>query len=111
MSNHEHAPHNGVPTSIKAAIAIAPKAGSIGARILAYLRGRGDQGATLEEIEINTGISGNTVRPRMKTLRSRGQVVDAGLTRPTMAGNEAIVWKVADAWKFVLNDNQTGVTG
>ena len=99
MNNYEHAPHNGVHTSIKAAHRIAPKAGSIGARILAYLQGRGDHGATLEEIELDTFISGNTVRPRMKTLREREQVVDAGFSRPTRADNEAIVWKVADYWK------------
>ena len=105
MSIYEYVPHNGVHTSIKAARNIAPKVGSIGAKVMDYMRSRDEYGATLEEIELNTGISGNTVRPRMKTLRERGQVVDAGFTRPTRSDNDAIVWKVADEWRLAPSEH------
>jgi len=105
MSNYEYVPHNGVHTSIKAARNIAPKVGSIGAKVMDFMRSRDEYGATLEEVETGTGISGNTVRPRMKTLRQRSQVVDSGTTRKTLAGNDAIVWKVADEWKVAPSED------
>jgi len=100
MINYEYVPHNGVHTSIKAALNIVPKVGSIGAKVMDFMRQRDDYGATLEEVETGTRISGNTVRPRMKTLRQRGQVVDSGTTRKTLAGNDAIVWVITEAWKI-----------
>ena len=98
--SYEYAPSNGTPTSDAAAIKMSgARASKIGAKLMAYMQGRGDYGATLQEAEFDTGISGNTIRPRMLTLRKRGQVVDSGLYRKTLDGNNAVVWVVADAYK------------
>ena len=96
---HGYAPSNGTPTSDAAALKMSgARASKIGARIMAYMGERGRYGATLQEAETDTGISGNTLRPRMLTLRKRGQVVDSGLYRKTLDGNNAVVWVVADEY-------------
>ena len=98
--NNEYAPSNGAPTSDAAALKMSgARASKIGARLMAYMQGRGDYGATLQEAEMDTGISGNTLRPRMLTLRKRGQVVDSGQYRKTLDDNNAVVWMVADEYK------------
>ena len=53
---------------------------------------------------MDTGISGNTIRPWMLTLRKRGQVVDSGLYRKTLDGKNAVVEKVADEYKAELSE-------
>jgi transcription initiation factor IIE alpha subunit len=85
-------PHNGTPTSIAAARQIEPVAGTQGHDIMAFVRGCGRQGATAEEIEMATGISGNSVRPRLVQLRRDNLVVDSGKVRPTRSKRQAVVW-------------------
>ncbi len=57
-----------------------------------------DYGATLQVSELDRGISGNAIRPRMLALRKRGEVVDSGLYRKTLDRAYAVVWKVADEY-------------
>lgn len=85
------APHNGTPTSRAAAHAIEPVSGKARAGILGYLRSRGAEGATADEIEQDTGISGNTVRPRVFELRQMGLVENSRTTRPTRSGRRAAI--------------------
>jgi hypothetical protein len=92
MMNYEYVPSNGTATSDAAARKMSgARASKIGAKLMAYMQGRGDYGATLQEAEMD--------RPRMLTLRKRGQVVDAETYRKTLDGNNAVVWKVADEYK------------
>lgn len=101
MKNYmnEYIPSNGTLTSDAAALKmVGGRASKIGAKVLAYMIGRGRYGATLQEAETDTGIPGDTLRPRMLTLRKRGQVVDSGLYRQTLGGNNAVVWVVADEY-------------
>jgi transcription initiation factor IIE alpha subunit len=91
MTN-EHAPHNGSGTSRAAAASIEPHAGTIASEVLAYLRGRGDAGATSDEIETATARPGNTVRPLLVRLRRRRLVTITSETRPTRAGRAAVVY-------------------
>ena len=99
MDNYEYIPSNGTPTSNAAALNMTTaRASQIGAKLMAYMAGRGRYGATLQEAEMDTGINGNTLRPRMLTLRKRGQVVDSGQYRKTLDGNNAVGWVVADEY-------------
>lgn len=82
-------------TSLKAALRALPKSGTKRARYYDHLKRCG--GATDEEMERALGISGNTVRPTRVSLVRDGLVEDSGLTRPTISGNDAIVWRVRDA--------------
>jgi hypothetical protein len=79
-------------TSLKAALRALPKSGTKRARLYDYLASCG--GATDEEMEHALGISGNTVRPTRVSLVRDGLVEDSGLVRPTVSGNDAIVWRV-----------------
>lgn len=65
--------------------------------VLTYLTERGRLGATDFEIERDTRIPGNSVRPRRGELVDRGIVVDALSRRKTPRGRWAIVWRVATA--------------
>jgi predicted ArsR family transcriptional regulator len=85
-------PHNRTPTSRAAADQIEPVSGKARATVLEYLRSRDKEGATADEIEEGTGISGNTVRPRVFELRQMGLVEDSKTTRPTRSGRRAAVW-------------------
>lgn len=97
--NYEYAPSNGTPTSDAAALKMTgARASKIGKKLMAYMQERGEHGATLQEAEMDTGINGNTLRPRMLTLRKRGQVVDSGLYRKTLDGNNAVVWRVSNEY-------------
>lgn len=50
---------------------------------------------TAEQIEDETGLAGNTVRPRLVALRNRGLVIDSGQRHRTRSGREAVVWRKA----------------
>jgi hypothetical protein len=80
------------PTSARAAERALPRSGSKRARVFEYLQST--YGATDEEIEHALELSGNTVRPTRISLVRDGLVVDSGLVRKTVSGNDAIVWRV-----------------
>lgn len=80
------------PTSRRAAVKALPKSGTKRARLFRFLEQSG--GATDEEMELALGISGNTVRPTRVSLVRDGLVEESGHTRPTVSGNDAIVWRV-----------------
>lgn len=88
----QSAPHSGSRTSRDAAADIKPHAATLRARVLAYIASRGTLGATSQEIELDLGMSGNTVRPRLVELRETDCVADSGRVRTTLSGRKAIVW-------------------
>lgn len=79
-------------TSRAAADAIAPKAGTLRAVVLAFIKSQGAFGATDEEISLALDMAGNTVRPRRRELQQAGLVVDSGRRRPTESRRLAVVW-------------------
>lgn len=85
--------HNGTATSIEAAIHARKFKGQQHTRIMDHLRTCAD-GATREEIELATGISGNAVRPRISELRRAGAIVETERTRKTTTGRSAVVLEV-----------------
>jgi len=48
---------------------------------------------TAEQIAIDTGLSGNTVRPRLIELRAQGLVRKTGKFRRTLSGRSAAVYE------------------
>jgi predicted ArsR family transcriptional regulator len=48
--------------------------------------------STDEAIQESLSMSGNSQRPARRELVKMGLVTDSGMTRPTRAGNPAIVW-------------------
>lgn len=78
-------------TSKAAAADIAPSAGTLRARVLAFIQARGAEGATDEEIATGLGMAGNTARPRRVEL-VRGGFIEARGRRKTASGKSADVW-------------------
>lgn len=71
------------------------KAPSDEARVLAFIRGRGDHGATDDEIEENLGLLHQNASARRRTLELRGRVVKTTQARRTRHGRWAGVYRVA----------------
>ena len=86
-------PSNGTATSNEAAEAIRPHLNRLHNLILDALRGK-PAGGTAEELEVWTGLAGNTVRPRCKELEAAGRIHRPGETRKTASGRSAYVWRL-----------------
>jgi hypothetical protein len=71
---------------------LKPVSGRARAGILAYLRSRGAEGATADEIEQDTVYSGNTIRPCLRELEELDRAAKTDMIRPTRSGRRAIVW-------------------
>lgn len=79
-------------TSKAAAISAEPLAGTKRAILLAFLRGRGKEGATDEEMQASVPMNPNTQRPRRVELVQGNFVAASGRTRKTAGGDDAVVW-------------------
>jgi hypothetical protein len=90
----DYPPHNGTPTSIDAADGLVD-ASTLRATVLEAIK-QAPNGLTREELEKATGLSGNTVRPRVWELLHDGRIMQAG-TRPTASGRAAAVLVVKEA--------------
>jgi len=88
MTLFDQPPDNGTATSNAAAKAV-PDAARLRACVLAAIA-ESAAGLTREEIEAATGLSGNTVRPRVWELVRTGLVAECG-TRRTASGRAAAV--------------------
>lgn len=85
------APHNGTATSIAAAESLH---GQLQRLELLVLRAViGTNGATSEELEdmLSPTMTGNSIRPRIVTLREKGYIRDLATTRTTRSGRQAAV--------------------
>lgn len=79
-------------TSRAAARGIAPSASTLRDQVYGYLRACGLDGATDEQIQRATGLSGDTERPRRIELLKAGRIMDSGRVRATASGQTAVVW-------------------
>lgn len=79
-------------TSREAAEAIEPDAESLRGVVLAYIRRRGREGATDDEIQVALDMNPSTQRPRRVELWEAGLVERTSATRPTRSGRRATVW-------------------
>ncbi len=79
-------------TSKAAALSAEPTAGTKRAILLSFLRGRGAEGATDEEMQLTLPMAQNTQSPRRGELVKGLFVIDSGKTRKTVGGDDATVW-------------------
>jgi len=79
-------------TSRSAAVRAKSAATTDRARVLAYIRDRGQHGATDLEIQATLRMNGDTERPRRVELENAGLVRDTGRRRETASGRLATVW-------------------
>lgn len=82
-------------TSIKAAAAVRSRSATQRDQILDFLRSRGAEGATDEEMQHALSMAGNTQRPRRGELVEAKRVRDSGARRPGASGKLQIVWVLA----------------
>lgn len=85
------APHNGTPTSVEAAESVEPVKGTMQWSVWRYVNNRSD-GATAQEIERGLGLTGNTVRPRLRELEAMHLVRKTDRTRETDSGRKAVIY-------------------
>lgn len=81
-------------TSKEAAVAIEGSAGTLRHQVWGFLVGRGDAGATDEEIQNMLELNPSTQRPRRIELVNGGLVRDSGRTRLTQSRRKATVWEI-----------------
>lgn len=81
------------PTSVAAAGRAEPAAATQRRAVLDYIRGRGAEGATDEEVQTALGMNPSTQRPRRIELVGSGHVRDSGRQRQTRSGRNAVVWE------------------
>lgn len=87
------------PTSREAAQGARPVAGLLRENVLAFIRSRGEEGATDQEIQEALALDPSTQRPRRVELVQAGLVWNSGKTRKTRSGREAVVWVISTSAK------------
>jgi hypothetical protein len=80
-------------TSIAAAEAIERIRPTLNGRVYAAIAGRGEAGATREEISIETGLAIQCVCGRFADLRRLDLIYDTGTERTTKSGSKAAVMR------------------
>lgn len=83
-------PHNGTPTSIAAAESIAPFTGAQASKVAEFIRSRGKQGATRQEIADGLQMRLQSVCGRVNELLRSTSFIEQG-TRPNPNGKQAAV--------------------
>jgi hypothetical protein len=84
-------PHEHVDTSEEAAERARAHAERQRAQVWAFIYGKGENGATDEELQIEMHLEGNSQRPRRRELSLAGLVVETGRRRLTTKGRWARV--------------------
>lgn len=100
--NREGASVVGSPsTSRDAALAIAPKAGTLRRKVLNEVRCRTDGLMTDEMLERALGMKHQTVSARRNELVKGGWLQDSGKRAKTDSGNKAVLWELTQAAKLL----------
>jgi CRP-like cAMP-binding protein len=88
--------HRSSDTSKAAAARIQPVSAKMQRRILDYIKTRGDDGATYDEV----GLEKPTVAGRLNDLKRAGLITDTGRRRPTRSGSSAsVVMPTSHGWQ------------
>jgi hypothetical protein len=92
--------YSGVPpyvpdraTSKAAAESIAPSAHAIRSKVLAFVKSRGRNGATCDEVEASLDLRHQTASARIRELYLHREIAEGG-KRATRSGRQAVVWVV-----------------
>ncbi len=88
-------PSVGVDTSQEAASRV--EANNLARLVLRFIRHRGDEGATCDEIEVETGLRHQTASARCRELELAGRIDKTPTKRPTRSGRAARVYRVSEA--------------
>jgi hypothetical protein len=87
---------NAPRTSRQAAEHMVDKAPTQRERVLEYVHGCGERGATAWEVEVALQMRSSSVNPRMWELRKLARIVPTERRRPTESGCDAVVHVAAE---------------
>jgi len=83
-------------TSPKAAASVADAASTREAKALVLIRTNARHGCTADEVADTFEWERYSSRPRLSTLKARGEIVDSGLRRKGASGRNQVVWVVPE---------------
>jgi predicted transcriptional regulator len=83
----------GSETSEEAARSVEVDARTLRGIVLAFIRGRGERGATCDEIEVELGLRHQTASARIRELVQADYLADRQARRSTRSGRRAVVWR------------------
>lgn len=92
MPWHEGVGWKGTDTSLHAARAIQPRAGTLQEAVLNVLRAA-PAPMTTEEIARSCAVDYRSIQPRISELRSMGLVRDSGIRRPSIFNRPIAAWE------------------
>lgn len=95
---------NSTDTERMAAALIAPRTGTLRARILDKLWIAGEDGRTGYELQSELGDLLYSIAPRLTELRDAGWIEDSKRRRETPSGADAIVWVISERGQSKLGD-------
>lgn len=87
--------HGGNRESAEAHASIVGSKDSLRRRVVAFVRSRGERGATSDEIELALRLPHQTVSARITEAKAVGELVPSGVRRQTRSGRNAAVLVVA----------------
>lgn len=85
-------PHNGIETSIEAALSYLPQLGADEARVLKFVAS--NDGAICDEVEAALGMKHQTASARLNGLEQKKCVIRTGERRRTRSNRWALVYRV-----------------
>lgn len=83
--------HGGNEESTAAHRSIVTSKDTLRRRVIAFVRSRGEHGATSDEIEVALGLPHQTVSARITEAKAGGDLVPSGVRRLTRSGRSAAV--------------------
>lgn len=67
---------------------------SLAQQVRHFILGRGEHGATCDEVEASMELRHQTASARIHELMKAGSIVDSGTVRKTRSNRNAVVWVV-----------------
>lgn len=98
-------------TSLAAAVSVADAAKSREAKALQLIRARAERGCTADEVAEALGWERYSSRPRISTMKARGEIVDSGRRRKAASGRSQAVMVVPEYGPPVPPDPQGDLLG
>lgn len=89
--------HGGNAESNAAHRSIVKDKATLTRRVVAFVRARGQRGATSDEVEVALGLPHQTVSARITEAKAAGELVMSGDRRPTRSGRNAAVLVAAES--------------
>jgi predicted Rossmann fold nucleotide-binding protein DprA/Smf involved in DNA uptake len=92
VEDYPEPPSRDIDTSLAAAESIKKSLNAMQTNVLKFITGRGDHGATYDEVVRELNMKPQTASARVRELRARGRIAKSNKKRPTQSGRQAVVY-------------------